>query len=205
MEGGFRIIDDEGTSSGKALQVPAHASAASREVYPAHTEIGRTTTTFSEFTIQLRRDNLGVLLRRTLDYKFPNQRAEVYVAESGDGEAQWERAGIWYLAGSNTCYHSYPRAAGKLGRTNPVVQTSNRQFRDDEFLIPRKLTQGRSSLRVRIKFTPVKIPLLPHLPVEELAWSEIRYHAYCYVMPEFSGAASTDMPKALRSHEEPNR
>jgi len=30
--------------------------------------------------MHLRRDNVGVLLRRKLDYKFPNQSAEVYVA-----------------------------------------------------------------------------------------------------------------------------
>ena len=71
-----------------------------------------------------------------------------------------------------TCYHSYPRADGELGRSKPVLQTSNRRFRDDEFLIPRNLTQALSAIRIRIEFTPVEIPLLPHLPVGELAWSE---------------------------------
>jgi hypothetical protein len=36
-----------------------------------------------------------------------------------------------------------------------------------------------------VKFTPVDRPLLPGLPVPELAWSELKYAAYCYVMPEF--------------------
>ncbi|MGH8245398.1 MAG: hypothetical protein ACREUU_03090 [Gammaproteobacteria bacterium] len=52
-------------------------------------------------------------------------------------------AGIWYLAGSNTCVYSNPR--GELGNTQHVVQTSNLRFRDDEFLIPRALTRGRDS------------------------------------------------------------
>jgi hypothetical protein len=42
-----------------------------------------------------------------------------------------------------------------------VVQTSNRRFGDDEFLLPRQLTAGRSSIRVRVKFTPVATPLFP--------------------------------------------
>jgi hypothetical protein len=88
------------------------------------------------------------------------------------------------LAGSNTCYHSCPGEEGELGKLKPVVQTSNRRFRDDEFLIPRDLTEGCSAIRIRVEFTPVKIPLLPSLPVGELAWSEIRYEAYCRVMPE---------------------
>ena len=66
------------------------------------------------------------------------------------------------------------------------MQTSNRRFRDDEFLVPRDLTAGRSAIRVRVKFTPVAKPLFPGYPLPELAWSEIRYEAYCYVVPEWN-------------------
>ena len=69
---------------------------------------------------------------------------------------------MWYLAGSNTCVFSSPR--GELGAALHVVQTSNRRFRDDEFLLPLELTKGRSSIRVRVKFTPVETPLYPGLP-----------------------------------------
>jgi hypothetical protein len=31
----------------------------------------------------------------------------------------------------------------------------------------------------------VNRPLFPGQPVAELAWSEIRYSAYCYVLPSF--------------------
>ena len=37
--------------------------------------------------------------------------------------------------------------------------------------------------RIRVKFTPVSTPLFPGHPLPELAWSEIAYSAYCYVMP----------------------
>jgi hypothetical protein len=147
----------------------------SKEIYPAETDRGRSTKTQSEFTLKIDPKNLGIMLRRKLDYAFANQRAEVFV----DGKP----AGVWYTAGSNTCVFSSP--PGELGETRHVVQTSNRRFRDDEFLLPRDLTAGRSSIRIRVRFTPVEIPLFPGQPLPELAWSEIRYTAYSYVTPRF--------------------
>ena len=158
-----------------------------KEVYPAHTDHGRKTTGASDFTIKLEPKNYGVLLRRKLDYSFPNQRAEIYIADATRGtqavkESDWKPAGIWYLAGANTCVYSNPKE--ELGATQHIVETSNRRFRDDEFLVPRDLTEGRSAIRVRVKFTPVKVPLFPGEPLAELAWSEIRYDAYCFVLPK---------------------
>jgi hypothetical protein len=157
-----------------------------REVYPAQTDQGRSTKGTSEFTLKLEPKNFGVLLRRKLDYAFPNQRAEVFVADASRGQEggalKWRPAGAWYLAGSNTCVYSNPKE--ELGKTQHIVQTSNRRFRDDEFLVPRDLTEGRSAIRVRVRFTPVKRPLFPGRALPELAWSEIRYTAYCFVMPE---------------------
>jgi hypothetical protein len=154
-----------------------------REIYPAETDRGRTTKTASEFTLRIDPRNLGVMLRRKLDYVFPNQRAEVFVAGSGPGQPQWKSAGIWYLAGSSTSVFSNP--SGEMGATQHVVQTSNRRFRDDEFLLPLALTEGRSSIRVRVKFTPVARPLFPGYALQEMAWSEMRYTAYSFVMPRF--------------------
>jgi Protein of unknown function (DUF2961) len=158
-----------------------------REVYPTETDSGRHTTGASEFTLQLRRDNLGVLLRRKLDYAFPNQRAEVFIADSSQSAtsptADWKPAGVWYLAGSNTCVYSAPK--DELGPAEHRIQTSNRRFRDDEFLIPRALTEGRSAIRVRVKFTEVRRPLFPGQPLPPLAWSELKYSAYCFVRPDF--------------------
>ena len=93
---------------------------------------------------------------------------------------------MWYTAGSNTTVFSYASGQGELGPAEHVVETSNRRFRDDEFLIPRALTQGRSALHIRIRCTPVKIPLFPGRGLPELAWSEMRYGAYSFVMPNFS-------------------
>ncbi|MDB6124085.1 MAG: hypothetical protein JWQ71_3078 [Pedosphaera sp.] len=163
-----------------------------KEIYPAETDHGRKTTGSSEFTLKLDPKNYGVMLRRKLDYAFPNQRAEVYIANAASilhaprttqlVSEDWQLAGTWYLAGGNTCIYSNPKE--ELGVTQHNAQTSNRRFRDDEFLIPRDLTQGRSAIRIRVKFTPVTIPLYPGQLLPELAWSEIRYDAYCFVMPK---------------------
>ena len=156
-----------------------------QEVYPAHTDRGRTTKTASEFTMKIDPKNLGVMLRRKLDYSFPNQRAEVFVADARTKNPAWKPAGVWYLAGSNTCVFSGPPRGDELGATQHVAETSNRRFRDDEFLLPLELTKRRSAIRVRVKFTPVETPLFPGHPMAELAWSEIRYTAYSYVTPDF--------------------
>ena len=158
-----------------------------KEIYPAASDRGRTTRTASEFTLKIDPKNWGVMLRRKLDYAFPNQRAEVWVGAAQppgrSREPQWKPAGVWYLAGSNTCVFSSPR--DELGAALQVVETSGRRFRDDEFLIPRELTAGRSAIRIRVKFVPVEIPLYPGYPLPDLAWSEMRYTAYSYVMPRF--------------------
>ena len=163
-----------------------------KEIYPAHAEVGRSTTGTSEFTLKLTADNLGVMLRRTLDYSFPHQRAEVFVAKvtgtsHPEAPADWKFAGVWYLAGSNTCVYSNPKQ--EFGPTEHRIETSNRRFRDDEFLISRDLTYGLYLVRVRIQFTPVNIPLFPGAPAQKQAWSEIRYSAYCIVMPSFHAPA----------------
>ena len=165
------------------LGIDHEAGPGSREVYPAETDSGRTTTGSSEFTLRLDPRNLGVLLRRKLDYALPNQSAEVYVATDGGGAPVWKLAGTWYLAGSSTCVFSNPK--DELGSAQHTIQTSNRRFRDDEFLVPRELTMGRSSIRIKVRFTPITIPLFPGFLLPTLAWSEIRYDAYCFVMPNW--------------------
>jgi hypothetical protein len=154
------------------------------EIFPATTDYGRKTTGSSEFTLKIVPENRGVMLRQKLDYQFPNQRAEVFVADENTGtNANWQTAGIWYLAGANTCVYSNPK--NELGATQHKIETSNRRFRDDEFLLPLDLTQHRSTIRVKIKFAPVATPLFPGAPTAELAWSEIRYDAYCFVTPQW--------------------
>ena len=153
---------------------------------------GRRTTTYSEFDLAIRPGAVGVMLRRRLDLQYPNQKATVYVAD-GQAEARdWQEAGTWYTAGGNTAVFADPNSVPKSQRTQHVelmgpvhvVQTSNRRWREDEFLLPPKLTAGRSKIRVRCKFVPVDEPLFPGHPVQEGAWTEFRYWAYCFVTPE---------------------
>jgi hypothetical protein len=148
------------------------------EIYPTSEDTGRTMTGTSEFTLALAPENLGVLLRRKLDYSLADQRAEVWVADAAGGP--FERAGVWYLAGSNTCVFSNPDK--ELGVPTPMVETSNRRWRDDEFLLPRRLTEGRARIRVQIRFAPIARPVVPGGMVPAPAWSEVRYTAYSYVL-----------------------
>ena len=165
-----------------------------REIYPAHEEDGRVTRGVSEFNVKLAAGNVGAMLRRTLDYSFPNQTAEIYIAdvsevgETNIGETsdslEWEFAGIWYLAGANTAIYSDP--AGELDSRLLRTKTTNRRFRDDEFLIPAKLIKGRSVIRVRVKFVENDQLLFPDFPFpKESAWSELRYSVHSYIAPEF--------------------
>lgn len=157
-----------------------------REVYPAHAEDGRYTRGSSEFTLKLDPDNHGALLRRTLDYSFPNQKAEVYIAAAGEkGRNGWQHVGTWYLAGSNTCVYSDPR--GELDKREYEIQTSNRRFRDDEFLVPARFTKGREAIRVKVEFVPVDRELYPGQSFpKEGAWSELRYQVLSFVMPDYA-------------------
>jgi hypothetical protein len=167
-------------------QIAANEAKAGKEVFPAHEEYGRHTDGTSEFTVSLVPENRGVLLRRTLDYSFPNQSAEVFV--SADDGKSWQSAGIWYLAGSNTFYHSYPK--DEPGTRTPNVLTSNRRFRDDEFLLPEVVTRGHDKIRVRIRTIENKQELLPGVPFPKPShWSELKYEAYCYVLPVFDSSA----------------
>jgi hypothetical protein len=128
-------------------------------------EDGRTLPDTSTFTVKLDAHNHGVLLRRTLDYAIADQRAEVWIADDRDG-APFVYAATWYTAGSTTVLYSNP--PGELDAATPIVQTSDRRLRDDELLIPRALTEGRSAIRVQIRPTGT--------------WSELRYAVYSYVL-----------------------
>ena len=162
------------------------------QVFAPIADDGRRTTTASEFTLRLRPDNLGVLLRRRLDLGFPDQRARVLVADSVNGAEVWREAGTWYTAGGNTVVFADPSAIPREQRTVHVeiappvriLETSNRRWRDDEFMIPRSLTRGRHRIRVRMEHLPLEgSPLAPGLPPPERAWTEYRYWAYSFVMP----------------------
>jgi hypothetical protein len=151
--------------------------------FPAEEDQVRSMKGTSRFKMRLYPNNLGVLLRRKLDYHYPNQCANVSVRPDRDG-ASWQYVGQWYTAGSNTCVYSYPRQEGELGQTQHTAVTGNRRWREEEFLIPRHLTEGVKRLEIKIEFIPDAKELFPGHPFPvDSAWSESRYWAYCYQMP----------------------
>ena len=175
------------------------------EVVPVLSDDGRHTKTHSDFELTIRPDALGVMLRRRLDLQYANQKAIVYVADAATDKPDWQEAGIWYTAGGNTVVFGDPRAIPEAKRKQHVelaspahvVQTSNRRWRDDEFLIPTRLTRGRDKILVRCSFVPVHEPLFPGHPLQEEAWTEFRYWAYCFVTP---GIAANESGKSTRRH-----
>ncbi|MEZ4991737.1 MAG: DUF2961 domain-containing protein [Saprospiraceae bacterium] len=158
-----------------------------RLYYPAESDDVRIMHGTSTFEVVLDPENLGVMLRRKFDYQYPNQQAKVWM-KNAEGNGDWQEAGTWYTAGSNTCYHSYPKGRAftedELKPTNPEVVTSNRRWREEEFLIDHQLTKGISRLAVKIEWVPDDKPLWPGqaFPVAS-AWSEGRYWVYCYQLP----------------------
>ncbi len=166
-----------------AENFPEYANLVGKEVYPAHTEDGRFTRGVSEFTVKVSPENKGALLRRTMDYSFPNQTAEVYISDVNGGK--WELAGTWYTAGANVYLYSNPRGELDLRQLN--IQISNRRFRDDEFLIPARMIENKSAVKVRLKFIPNNQELYPRMPYpKESAWSELMYQVYSFIIPKFT-------------------
>lgn len=161
---------------------PDHRGA--RMHFPAEQDYVRTMKGTSQFKMRLDPNNLGVMLRRKFDYLYPNQCAKVWVRPDKTG-SKWQYVGQWYTAGSNTCVYSYPRSEGELGKTQHTIITSNRRWREEEFLIPRQLTEGVKRLEIKIQHVPNNRELFPGHPFPaESAWSESRYWAYCYKMPK---------------------
>ena len=160
---------------------PDHRGA--RMHFPAEEDRVRIMKGTSRFKMRLDPNNLGALLRRKFDYQYPNQCAKVWVRPEAP-EATWQYVGLWYTAGSNTYVYSYPRSEGELGKTQHQVIAGNRRWREEEFLIPRRLTQGARRLEIKIEHVPDTRELFPGRPFPvESAWSESQYWVYCYRMP----------------------
>jgi hypothetical protein len=159
-----------------------------REIYfPAEEDKVRIMKGGTKFTVTLDPENLGVMLRRKFDYLYPNQGARVSVRAAG--QDTWNAVGEWYTAGSNTCVYSRPTgrnfSEAELAPTEHNVITSNRRWREEEFLLPRHFTEGVEKLEVRLEFIPNNKELYPGFPFPApTAWSESRYWVYCYKMPE---------------------
>lgn len=188
-----------------SVNPPAATTDTGRVIPPGNT---------SQFIVAIDPNNIGVMLRRKLDYAYPNQTATVSIAPvppgGGPPEAgAWQTVGTWYTAGANTWVYSL--ASTNPGLSQQTVKSVNRCFRDTEFLLPKTLTAGLSSIYVQITNTTPNIPLvaasstrnpplsaiafpLPSSPRPQVsqAWTELHYDAYSMVMPSYTiGTALT--------------
>ncbi len=159
---------------------PDHRGA--RMHFPAQEDQVRTMSGVSTFKMRLDSNNHGALLRRKFDYLYPNQKARVSARPAAGGE--WQEVGIWYTAGSNTCVYSNPLSVGELGPAEHQIITSNRRWREEEFLLPARLTRGLDRIEIRIEHLPDERELFPGQPFpSESLWSEARYWLYSYKLP----------------------
>jgi hypothetical protein len=159
----------------------------SKRYFFAEEDSVRYMTGTTEFTAKIAEENHGVMLRRKFDYLHPNQEAKIYIRKPG--ETEWQYIDVWYTSGSNTCVYSRP--AGKpfseaeLAPTEHNVITSNRRWREEEFVISSAFTRGLTEIEVKIEFVPNTLELFPGYPFPgKSAWSESRYWVYSYVLPE---------------------
>ncbi len=169
--GGCTIQSDPESAIGQALVI----NYSPLEIYPVQKKYMRNIRGKSEFTLMLEPDNRGVLLRRTFADTLPHQCAQVYVADISrlnvDTPPQWEHVGVWYEPGGEA-YSAMPH-------DSPVPRpTPDYLFKDSEFMIPARFTQGRFTLRIQIQ--PAR---LPTQKTQEAPWNEVRYRAYCWVIP----------------------
>jgi hypothetical protein len=143
------------TASTKAHQytAPGSSTYSLRAAYeyepyaPLMTNTVAKTTGTTTFTMAVASGNVGTFLRRTFDSCVANQRATVRV----DGRP----AGTWYN----------PGVSPKTG-----YDGHNRCWRDDEFVLPAGLTQGKSSVIIQIKSTG-----------SNTAWTASGYKLYSFV------------------------
>ena len=109
-----------------------------KEIYPGHTEVGRYTTGTSRSAspnsprIISESCCAGRLHCLFCQSTGRGLRGEAAASSQPESHANWKLAGVWYLAGSNTCVYSNPNS--ELGTTEHRIEASNRRFRDDEFL-----------------------------------------------------------------------
>ena len=85
--------------------------------------------------------------------------------------------------GSNTVVFSDPKSETAPPTASEVVQTSNRRFRQEEFLLPAALTKNSESMSVRMRYVQVDTELFPGRPFAQHGWTELEYSVYCFVEP----------------------
>lgn len=184
----YELGPDTDVSSGFVNNGNENKNISSLLYFAAESDSVRVMRGTTTFEVSLESNNLGVLLRRKFDYQYPNQRARVFVRDAEKDE-EWKDAGIWYTAGSNTCMFSYPQGKSfteaEFLPTSPEVVTSNRRWREEEFLIGHQLTSGLKKLEIKIEWIPDHKQLFPGQPFPvPSGWSESRYWIYCYLLPD---------------------
>ncbi len=188
-------------------------------IAPKFTACSRFVKGSSQFDLRVDPNNYGMVLRRMLDYGFPDQRALLEVADVSSSalasNPQFQAAGIWKTPGSTTYLsimnthtaaqyglepeelYGMPYSGVYQGQSYSfdfryalAVTGGQFRFRDDEFILPIHLTQGKSKIRIRVTVAPLNKPLWPGKEFPSPAnsddqtlaapgaWTEMSYSAY---------------------------
>lgn len=130
-------------------------------------DAGRWSNGESTFTVRINPDNDGVRLRKRINQLVYHQAVEVLVGD--------QPAGVWFEQGSQ--YQVLQEKQMKVPGYRSDWKHINKRFRDTEFEIPASLTQGRSSLKLRLKTIGSKAAINR---ADEGKTNAYYYWVYCY-------------------------
>ena len=140
-----------------------------KEIFPAETDHGRKTAGTSEFTLKLNPKNYGVLLRRKLDYSLSPTNVPKFTSPTQHAIRNTQANPIGSLRAFGISpaptLASIPIPKGNLAPRNTSWKLPTAVFATTNSWFP--ATSPKAALRfgVRVKFTPVKTPLIPRRAV----------------------------------------
>jgi len=121
----------------------------------------------SSFKVDVDPDNDGVRLRKRINQLLYHQALDVFVDD--------QPAGRWFEQGSQ--YQILQEKQMKVEGYSSDWKDINKRFRDTEFEISAALTQGKSSLNIRLKTIGSKAAIHPE---DEGMTNAYYYWVYCY-------------------------
>ena len=121
----------------------------------------------STFTVNIDPDNDGVRLRKRINQLLYHQAVEVFVDD--------KPAGLWFEQGSQ--YQVLQEKQMKVEGYSSDWKDINKRFRDTEFEIPAALTQGKSSLNLKLRTIGSKVAINMG---DEGMTNAYYYWVYCY-------------------------
>eukprot|EP00039_Didymoeca_costata_P021860 m.345599 g.345599 ORF g.345599 m.345599 type:complete len:741 (+) comp26860_c0_seq1:167-2389(+) len=159
-----------------------NGNTSSAEVYPSQNISGIVHSSVSSFTVNVAPQNKGIMLRRTLDLAYADQNATVAIRSSATNSCWRLLKAPWFTGGSNTVVFSDPSTETGEPMTSVKLETSNRRFRDVEYLIPSSATKNCTKVDVMITYQKVTQDIFPGQPFpKQDGWTEFGWEVWSIV------------------------